>query len=93
MSIGAPQPCLALQLEDAVDLDRRTSRQRGDCDRGPRRVRLGHVLRHDAVDELEVPPAAAAMAFRFSKTRRTCASMSPDTSSPVAGSSGIWPDT
>src|SRR5688572_7272634 len=38
-------------------------------------------------------PAAAAMAFRLSNTRRTWVSMSPPTSSPVAGSSGICPDT
>src|SRR5271169_5722595 len=38
-------------------------------------------------------PAATTMAFRLSKAWRTCASMSPFTSSLVAGSRGICPET
>src|SRR5690606_8412559 len=38
------------------------------------------------------PPAASQTARRFSKARRACMPMSPSTSSPVAGSSGIWPE-
>jgi hypothetical protein len=39
-----------------------------------------------------VPPAASAIALRFSNTRRISASMSPLISRPVAGSNGIWPE-
>ena len=38
------------------------------------------------------PPAASATALRFSNTCRACASMPPSTTSPVAGTSGIWPE-
>src|ERR1700742_2501249 len=38
------------------------------------------------------PPAAAHTAFKFSNTRRVCVLMSPVTNSPLAGSSGIWPE-
>src|SRR6202041_1148967 len=38
-------------------------------------------------------PLASTMAFMFSNTRRTWASMSPLTNSLVAGSRGIWPET
>ena len=37
-------------------------------------------------------PAAPSIAPTFSRTRRVCAAMSPSTSVPVAGSSGIWPE-
>src|SRR3546814_2900853 len=37
-------------------------------------------------------PAASQTALRLSNARRACAAMSPATSSPVAGSIGIWPD-
>src|SRR5690242_6958500 len=40
----------------------------------------------------KLPPAAAQTARRLSNTRRACVAMSPSTSWPVAGSSGIWPD-
>src|SRR5687768_8554977 len=33
------------------------------------------------------------IAFRLSNTRRTCTSNAPSTNCPVAGSSGIWPET
>src|SRR5665213_4235248 len=39
------------------------------------------------------PPAARAIALRLSNTRRISASMSPLTSAPLTGSSGICPDT
>src|SRR3712207_3075749 len=36
-------------------------------------------------------PARASTAERLRSTRSVCAATSPSTSSPVAGSSGIWP--
>ena len=43
---------------------------------------------HHAV---EAEPAASSTARRFASTRSVCASMSPSTSLPGRGSSGIWP--
>ena len=42
------------QRDDALHFDLRAARQRGNADRGARRIRLAEVLRHDLVDEREV---------------------------------------
>jgi (p)ppGpp synthase/HD superfamily hydrolase len=60
-------------------------------------VQLGHRMLDRALENLDtsldrLPPAASHTAFRFSNARRACAAISPTpTSSPLAGSSGIWP--
>src|SRR5688572_15689084 len=42
------------RYQDAVDLDRRATRQRGRADRHARRVRLAEELLHDLVDRGKV---------------------------------------
>jgi len=41
----------------------------------------------------KLAPPASSTAFRFRITRSVCSPASPRTVCPVAGSTGIWPET
>src|ERR1041385_3687328 len=51
---GKERACALAAVQDAVDLDQGAARQARYADRGARRIRLAHVLRHDLVDLGEV---------------------------------------